>query len=59
MTTARGPERADGWTAAVRERLGLGRLLPLGAPAEGSWIAETLEAARARTPGPITPDPGA
>ncbi|MDP9948491.1 MULTISPECIES: hypothetical protein [Streptomyces] len=44
MTTARGPERADGWTAAVRERLGLGRLLPLGAPAEGSWIAETAAA---------------
>ncbi|MFH8439283.1 hypothetical protein ACIF6K_05585 [Streptomyces sp. NPDC085942] len=44
MTTARGPERADGWTAAVRERLGLGRLLPLGGPAEGAWIAETAAA---------------
>lgn len=40
MTTADSPHRADGWTAAVRQRLGLGRLLPLGGPAGGSWIAE-------------------
>ncbi|MET9590454.1 hypothetical protein ABZY45_05725 [Streptomyces sp. NPDC006516] len=40
MTTADGPYRADGWTAAVRQRLGLGRLLPLGGPGDGSWIAE-------------------
>ncbi len=44
MTTARGPRRADGWTAGVRERLGLGRLLPLGGPADGVWIAETAAA---------------
>ncbi|WP_274029337.1 hypothetical protein [Streptomyces sp. MMBL 11-1] len=44
MTTAWGPRRADGWTAAVRERLGLGRLLPLGGPADGAWIAETAAA---------------
>ncbi len=44
MTTARGPQRADGWTAAVRQRLGLGRLLPLGRPADGTWIAETAAA---------------
>ncbi|WP_432078911.1 hypothetical protein [Streptomyces sp. YPW6] len=44
MTTARGPWRADGWTAGVRERLGLGRLLPLGTPADGVWIAETAAA---------------
>ncbi|MGX1221093.1 nucleopolyhedrovirus P10 family protein [Streptomyces ambofaciens] len=31
---------ADGWTRAVRERLGLGRLLPLGGPEDGAWIAE-------------------
>ncbi|MFD5654071.1 nucleopolyhedrovirus P10 family protein [Streptomyces sp. NPDC127039] len=31
---------ADGWTRAVRERLGLGRLLPLGGPGDGAWIAE-------------------
>ncbi|GAA2602693.1 nucleopolyhedrovirus P10 family protein [Streptomyces lienomycini] len=31
---------ADGWTRAVRERLGLGRLLPLGGPLDGAWIAE-------------------
>ncbi|MFD0341518.1 hypothetical protein ACFVH0_23065 [Streptomyces sp. NPDC127117] len=40
MTTADGPRRADGWTAAVRQRLGLGRLLPLGGPADGAWISE-------------------
>ncbi|MFB8142809.1 hypothetical protein [Streptomyces parvus] len=44
MTTARGPRRADGWTAGVRERLGLGRLLPLGDPVDGVWIAETAAA---------------
>ncbi|MEU8701116.1 hypothetical protein AB0C61_26375 [Streptomyces sp. NPDC048680] len=40
MTTADSPNRADGWTAAVRQRLGLGRLLPLGGPADGAWISE-------------------
>ena len=45
MTTADSPHRADGWTAAVRQRLGLGRLLPLGDPADGSWIAESAAAA--------------
>ncbi|OLO34047.1 hypothetical protein PZ61_0228520 [Streptomyces sp. MNU77] len=45
MTTARAPQRVDGWTAAVRQRLGLGRLLPLGGPADGAWIAETAAAA--------------
>ncbi|WP_055602869.1 hypothetical protein [Streptomyces aureus] len=30
----------DGWTAAVRDRLAPGRLLPLGAAAEGAWITE-------------------
>lgn len=40
MTTADSPNRADGWTAAVRQRLGLGRLLPLGGPADGVWISE-------------------
>jgi hypothetical protein len=45
MTTADSPHRADGWTSAVRERLGLGRLLPLGGPADGSWIAERAAAA--------------
>jgi hypothetical protein len=30
----------SGWTQAVRQRLGLGRLLPLGGPADGAWIAE-------------------
>ncbi|MFH9293052.1 hypothetical protein [Streptomyces sp. NPDC017520] len=45
MTTARDPQRDDGWTAAVRQRLGLGRLLPLGGPEDGAWIAETAAAA--------------
>lgn len=31
---------ADRWTRAVREQLGLGRLLPLGGPRDGVWIAE-------------------
>ncbi|MFF6792505.1 hypothetical protein ACFY9C_25925 [Streptomyces filamentosus] len=30
----------DGWTAAVRDRLAPGRLLPLGTAAEGTWLAE-------------------
>ncbi|WP_405800264.1 nucleopolyhedrovirus P10 family protein [Streptomyces sp. NBC_01506] len=37
---AAGTDRADGWSTAVRERLGLGRLLPLGDPADGVWLAE-------------------
>ncbi|WP_328539488.1 hypothetical protein [Streptomyces sp. NBC_00344] len=35
----------DGWARAVRSRLGLGRLLPLGGAADGSWIAEKAAAA--------------
>ncbi|AXL87927.1 nucleopolyhedrovirus P10 family protein [Streptomyces sp. CB09001] len=31
---------ADRWTRTVREQLGLGRLLPLGGPKDGAWIAE-------------------
>ncbi|GGL82791.1 hypothetical protein GCM10010129_28150 [Streptomyces fumigatiscleroticus] len=31
---------ADRWTQAVRRQLGLGRLLPLGGPRDGAWIAE-------------------
>ncbi|MFI7496942.1 nucleopolyhedrovirus P10 family protein [Streptomyces sp. NPDC049687] len=31
----------DGWTSAVRHQLGLGRLLPLGGPRDGAWIAES------------------
>lgn len=64
MTTADSPRRADGWTAVVRQRLGLGRLLPLGGPDDGAWIAEraavaVLREAVARSgaatgPGPVT-----
>ncbi|MEU0058007.1 nucleopolyhedrovirus P10 family protein [Streptomyces sp. NPDC006334] len=32
---------AERWTYAVREQLGLGRLLPLGGPRDGAWIAES------------------
>ncbi|MET7323871.1 nucleopolyhedrovirus P10 family protein [Streptomyces sp. NPDC005549] len=31
---------ADRWTRAMRKQLGLGRLLPLGGPGDGAWIAE-------------------
>ncbi|GGK03015.1 hypothetical protein GCM10011583_38360 [Streptomyces camponoticapitis] len=40
MTTGQGEKDADGWTAAVRARLDLGRLLPLGETADGAWLAE-------------------
>ncbi|MFE0675025.1 nucleopolyhedrovirus P10 family protein [Streptomyces sp. NPDC058867] len=48
---------ADGWARAVRRQLGLGRLLPLGGPRDGAWIAEEAaaavlrRAARERVPG--------
>ncbi|MEE1754808.1 hypothetical protein [Streptomyces sp. SP18CS02] len=32
----------DGWTTAVRSRLGLGRLLPLGGAEDGAWLAERV-----------------
>lgn len=32
---------ADGWTRAVRQQLGLGRLLPLGGAQDGAWLTET------------------
>ncbi|MFE2096472.1 nucleopolyhedrovirus P10 family protein [Streptomyces sp. NPDC059468] len=36
---------ADRWTQEVRQQLGLGRLLPLGGPRDGAWIAEGAAAA--------------
>ncbi|MBY8342245.1 nucleopolyhedrovirus P10 family protein [Streptomyces spinosirectus] len=36
---------AERWTRTVRHQLGLGRLLPLGGPRDGTWISE--EAAEA------------
>ena len=47
---------SDGWAQAVREQLGPGRLLPLGAPADGAWITEqaavrVLAHAAVRVPG--------
>lgn len=35
---------ADPWAREVRRQLGLGRLLPLGGAADGSWIAESAAA---------------
>ncbi|MHC0431339.1 nucleopolyhedrovirus P10 family protein [Streptomyces sp. O3] len=35
---------ADRWTQAVRDQLGLGRLLPLGGERDGAWIAERAAA---------------
>ncbi|NEC66451.1 hypothetical protein [Streptomyces sp. SID9727] len=57
MTTADGPHRAHAWTAAVRQRLSLGRLLPLGGPADGAWIAERAAVAVLRR-AVAGPDPG-
>ena len=31
---------ADQWTRAVRQQLGVGRVLPLGGPGDGAWITE-------------------
>ncbi|MFE0176998.1 nucleopolyhedrovirus P10 family protein [Streptomyces sp. NPDC059002] len=31
----------DGWAQAVRRRLGLGRVLPLGGAADGTWVTES------------------
>jgi hypothetical protein len=62
MTMADSPHRADGWAAAVRQRLGLGRLLPLGGPADGAWIAERAvisvlrRSVGASGPGPVLGD---
>ncbi|MFJ8001865.1 hypothetical protein ACIQ7D_32985 [Streptomyces sp. NPDC096310] len=45
MTTGHGTE---GWTAAVRQRLDLGRLLALGDAADGTWLAERAATAELR-----------
>ncbi|HET9379463.1 MAG TPA: nucleopolyhedrovirus P10 family protein [Streptomyces sp.] len=47
---------AERWARAVRQELGLGRLLPLGGPREGAWLAEAaagelLRRAAADVPG--------
>ncbi|MEV4919610.1 hypothetical protein AB0K47_22715 [Streptomyces tirandamycinicus] len=47
---------AEGWTGAVRARQRLGRLLPLGTPGDGAWLAEqaaekVLRRAAERVPG--------
>ncbi|MFE2135363.1 nucleopolyhedrovirus P10 family protein, partial [Streptomyces sp. NPDC059466] len=47
---------ADRWTRAVRQQLGLGRLLPLGHHRDGAWITEeaagaVLRRAAAAVPG--------
>ncbi|MGW3267256.1 nucleopolyhedrovirus P10 family protein [Streptomyces sp. NPDC001056] len=38
----------DGWTQVVRHHVGLGRLLPLGGPGDGAWIAEDAAVAALR-----------
>ncbi|MEU3607352.1 hypothetical protein AB0E83_18200 [Streptomyces sp. NPDC035033] len=52
----------DSWTAAVRDRLAPGRLLPLGTAADGAWLAEraarevlgrAASAVRGVVPGPL------
>ncbi|WP_328376298.1 hypothetical protein OG372_07195 [Streptomyces sp. NBC_01020] len=43
--TGDGSRVQDGWAQAVRSRLGLGRLLPLGGARDGAWIAEDAAAA--------------
>ncbi|MEU9991708.1 nucleopolyhedrovirus P10 family protein [Streptomyces sp. NPDC048045] len=35
----------DRWAQAVRHQVGMGRLLPLGGPRDGAWIAEQAAAA--------------
>ncbi|MFE0653361.1 hypothetical protein ACFVZH_32810 [Streptomyces sp. NPDC059534] len=49
---------AEGWTAAVRDRLAPGRLLPLGTAEDGAWITEraareVLDRAAATVPGVV------
>ncbi|MEV0964203.1 hypothetical protein AB0J25_16680, partial [Streptomyces sp. NPDC049910] len=49
---------AEGWTEAVRARLRPGRLLPLGTPEDGAWLAEqaaekVLRQAAMRVPGVV------
>ncbi|MFJ9816529.1 nucleopolyhedrovirus P10 family protein [Streptomyces sp. NPDC101151] len=40
---------ADRWAQGVRHQLGLGRLLPLGGPRDGTWIAEAAAVAVLRS----------
>lgn len=35
---------ADRWTQAVRQQVGFGRIVPLGGPRDGAWIAERAAA---------------
>lgn len=39
---------ADRWTQAVRQQIGLGRLLPLGGARDGAWISERAAEAALR-----------
>ncbi|QCX75757.1 hypothetical protein C9F11_10385 [Streptomyces sp. YIM 121038] len=38
----------DGWAAAVRRQLGLGRVLPLGGAGDGAWLTEAAATAALR-----------
>lgn len=44
---------ANQWAQTVRQQLGLGRLLPLGGPEEGCWIAERAAVGVLRTAGSL------
>ncbi|TXC91438.1 hypothetical protein [Streptomyces sp. ISID311] len=46
---------ANQWAQAVRTQLGIGRVLPLGGPADGSWITEQAAAGVLRTAAGIPP----
>jgi hypothetical protein len=45
---------ADGWAEAARQQLGMGRLLPLGGPADGAWISEHAAATVLRRAAEVT-----
>ncbi|NEB01325.1 nucleopolyhedrovirus P10 family protein [Streptomyces sp. SID13726] len=47
---------AEQWTRTVRHQLGLGRLLPLGGPRDGAWIAEEAAQAVLRSAVAALPD---
>ncbi|MCC3768500.1 hypothetical protein [Streptomyces sp. UNOC14_S4] len=47
---------ADPWAREVRRELALGRLLPLGGPADGCWIAESAAARVLRRAAATLPD---
>jgi hypothetical protein len=47
---------SDQWAGAVRRQLGLGRLLPLGGPADGAWLTERAAVSFLRRAAAALPD---